>query len=271
MGHDFECGTCHKVFEAGWRARENHLRSTGHRAPAFECDGCSRYFRSETARFQHMEALNHFEWECSICDETWPTEDRQIEHEHEDHNYCGECRKTFPNYNNLKMHLNSRAHRGQQIQCPFCKSRHATATGLTHHVETGSCPNAAGLNRDTLYKFVRSKDSRGIITKNLIGWTGSTEYEANDRSYNWVRQGWECYLCHRLFDLLKSLNQHLNSPIPADQESLYHCPNRACKKEFTTLAGIINHLESESCGCTRFENVQRSIQGVVSGNRLITL
>ncbi|KAI1382594.1 uncharacterized protein F4822DRAFT_435422 [Hypoxylon trugodes] len=216
-----------------------------------------------------MEALNHFEWECAICDETWPTEHRRVEHEREDHNYCSECRKTFTNYNNLKMHLNSRTHRGQQIQCPFCRSHHTTATGLTHHIETGSCPDARGLTRDTLYKFVRSMDSSGIVTKNLIGWHGSTQYEANDRSYNWNRQGWECYLCHRLCGQLSSLNQHLNSPI--HQEALYHCPNPRCGKDFTTLAGIINHLESESCGCTRFENVQRGIQGMVGGNRLITL
>lgn len=103
MGNEFKCGTCNKVFEAGWRARENHLHSTGHHAPAFECDTCPRYLGSENARFQHMDALNHFEWECSVCDETWPTENQKVEHEHEDHNYCGECERTFANYNNLKM------------------------------------------------------------------------------------------------------------------------------------------------------------------------
>ncbi|KXX77140.1 Zinc finger X-chromosomal protein [Madurella mycetomatis] len=246
MGYDFECG---------------------HHAPAFECDACTRYFDSERARFQHMEALNHFEWECSVCDETWPTDTRRTEHEYDDHYYCRQCQEPFRNQNDLKMHLNSRTHRGQQIQCPFCKGSFTTATGLTHHVEAGSCPNAAGLTRDTLYKFVRSKDPNSVITKNLIGWHGSTQYEANDQSYNWERQGWECYLCHGIFRLLQSLNQHLNSPV--HQENLYHCPNRNCGKESTTLAGIMNHLESESCGHTRFENVQRSIRGVVSGNKLI--
>ena len=54
-----------------------------------------------------------------------------------------------------------------------------------------------------------------------------------------------------------------------DQQKLYHCPKHTCRKEFTTLAGIINHLESESCGFTRFDNVQRGIEGMISGNRLI--
>ncbi|KAI5924862.1 hypothetical protein F4810DRAFT_709053 [Camillea tinctor] len=267
MSYLFECGTCWKSFGGGWRAREQHLRSTGHRAPAFECDTCARHFGSETARWQHMNDLNHFSHECSICDETWPTEEQQIDHEHHEHNFCGECSRTFQNYNNLKMHLNSRIHRGQNVQCPFCQNNFSTATGLTYHLETGSCSSAANVNRDVLYKFVRSKDPGGMMTKNLIGWTGSSQYEANDRSYNWYREGYECYLCHRLFSNLHSLNQHLNSP--THQESLYHCPKPACRKEFKTLAAIINHLESEACGCTRFENVQKSIQNVISSNRML--
>ncbi|KAI9901866.1 hypothetical protein N3K66_003683 [Trichothecium roseum] len=128
--------------------------------------------------------------------------------------------------------------------------------------ECGSCDS-----RDKLYKLVRSKDPGNIITKKLIGWHDSTEYEANDLSYNPNRQG-ECYLCHRLFNFRRGLDQHLNSP--AHQQSLYHCPNRNCAKDFKTLAAIINHLESESCGCTRFETVQRSIHNVMSGDRLIS-
>ena len=61
----------------------------------------------------------------------------------------------------------------------------------------------------------------------------------------------------------------METDTPADQESLYHCPNRGCGKDFTTLAAIINHLESESCGFTRFGNVQRGINDMISGNRLI--
>ncbi|KAK3896692.1 hypothetical protein C8A05DRAFT_39760 [Staphylotrichum tortipilum] len=267
-GNTYECGTCFKVFPAGWSALNNHIRATGHRhAAAFECDRCTRRFGSERARFQHMEATNHFEWECSLCNETWPTEDRMIQHEHEDHDYCGECQRTFMNQNNLRMHLNSRIHRGQQVQCPFCRTAFTTATGLVHHVERGGCRGAAGLDRDTLYKYVRSKDPNGVITNNLIDWYGSTQYEATDSAYNYRRGGWECYLCHRLFALRTGLNQHLNSPV--HQENLYHCPNRGCGKEFTTLAAIINHLESESCGFTRFNNVQRGINDMISGGRLI--
>lgn len=63
-----------------------------------------------------------------------------------------------------------------------------------------------------MYQFVRSKDTGGAITKNLIGYHGSSKYEANNRSYNPSRGDYECYFCHRLFSSLHGLNQHLNSP-----------------------------------------------------------
>jgi hypothetical protein len=52
-----------------------------------------------------------------------------------------------------------------------------------------------------------------------------------------------------------------------DQQKLYHCPK--CRKEFVTLAAIINHFESESCGYTRFSNVQTGIRGLTDGSRLL--
>ncbi|EMT69390.1 hypothetical protein FOC4_g10001345, partial [Fusarium odoratissimum] len=150
---------------------------------------------------------------------------------------------------------------------PFYKRDLSSANGLMYHLERGSCPKAAGLNRDTLYKLVRSKDPGGAITNNLIGWHGSSHYEANHLANYQHFQVWECYLCHRLFGSLNGLNQHLNSPVY--QEKSYHCPKRDCRKEFTTLTAIINHLDGEACGCTRFGNAQQGIRSMISGNRRI--
>ena len=229
MNSYFECGTCTRAFPAGWKARDQHLDATGHRSPEFECDTCYRFFNSDQARWQHMNAVNHFKHECLICKETWPTEEQLTRHEQEDHHYCKECQKRFQNSNAIKMHLNSRFHRRQQIQCPFCKRTFVSATGLTHHVERGSCPKATDLNRDTLYKFVRAKDPNGAITNNLIGWHGSTQYEANGLAYNQSCQAWECYLCNRLFNSLQGLNQHLNSPVRT-----YYLLSFASKSDLTT-------------------------------------
>lgn len=156
-----------------------------------------------------------------------------------------------------RQHLNSRVHRGRQIKCPFCSRLFTTAAGLAHHLESASCPNASGLGRDGLYRFVRSKDPQGLISKNLIEWTGSSHYEADSGAWN--GNGYTCPLCHRQFVSLVGLNQHLNSPIREcslsrafcplclllfaclhalsrlDQQDLYHCPNPACRADFKTL------------------------------------
>ena len=79
---------------------------------------------------------------------------------------------------------------------------------------------------------------------------------------------YECYICHDLFPYLSSLNQHLDSP--RHQRDLYHCPNRSCLREFTTLAGLINHLESESCRFMRFQAVQNGIRGLFSSQRSVS-
>ncbi|KAI1779637.1 hypothetical protein F4818DRAFT_436941 [Hypoxylon cercidicola] len=173
----------------------------------------------------------------------------------------------FMNQNNIRMHLNSRTHRGQDITCPFCKTGYTSATGLAHHLEGGSCPQASFLTRDEVYRVVRSKDPSDLISKNLIGWHGSASYEATGQTWN--GRAFECYFCHREFLQIHSLNQHLNSP--AHQQALYHRPNRnGCGRDFKTLAAIMNHLESESCAFTRFETVQRTVGDIMSGNRLLT-
>ncbi|KAF4821373.1 hypothetical protein CGCSCA4_v008871 [Colletotrichum siamense] len=74
-------------------------------------------------------------------------------------------------------------------------------------------------------------------------------------------------MCGNLYGKLNSLNQHLNSPV--HQQSLYHCPNRHCGREFTTLAATMNHLESESCGFMRFEAVQQNVGRILDSRRMI--
>ncbi|KAI1645263.1 uncharacterized protein F4817DRAFT_344209 [Daldinia loculata] len=260
------CGTCWKEFTTE-RSREQHMDALDHSVPDHECDRCSRFFNSRSAVVNHMNAKNHWYYECTFCDETWPTEEQQREHEMEEHFHCTDCSRTFRNYNDIKMHLNSRAHRGININCPFCKKAYTCATGLAHHIEGGACPRAPRLNRDEVYKLVRTKDPGGLISKNLLGWKGSPKYEATYESWNGC--AFECYLCHRQFGLLSSLNQHLSSP--THQQNLYHCPNRlSCGREFVSLAALMNHLESESCGYTRFENVQRASRNIMDPNRLIS-
>ncbi|KAI1767305.1 hypothetical protein GGR53DRAFT_137955 [Hypoxylon sp. FL1150] len=236
---------------------------------SWQCRDCNRVFQTWRARNQHLDARGHdpLNFNCHCCNDFWASDEDRRRHEEEDHNYCADCDRWFQSYNNIKMHLNSRIHRGQDITCPYCKIGFATATGLAHHLEGGGCSRAPFLNRDEVYKVVRSKDPLGLISKKLIGWTGSLVYKATDRAWN--GGAYECYFCHREFYRLNSLDQHLNSP--AHQQALYHCPNRnGCGKEFKSLAAIMNHLESESCSYTRFEAVQRTVGDLMSGTRFLS-
>ncbi|KAK1977069.1 zinc finger protein [Colletotrichum cereale] len=271
----FTCGTCWREFPAGWQSREQHFYETGHQAPLNECDTCDRFFGSSQAVEQHMNALGHWasevshnypEFGCNDCSACFSDEDDLRHHEVHCHYYCDPCNRYFQNLNNIHQHLNSKTHRGSAVQCPFCKKSCTTATGLVHHLEQGACPNAP-LDRDTLYEAVRQRDPQGLISKNLLDWHGSPTYRATERAYNPDVDAYECYLCHRHFYALRSLDSHLNSA--AHKQALYHCPNRKCGRDYKTLAGVINHLESESCAFMRFESVQRNVERIVDPRRMI--
>ncbi|GJC86554.1 hypothetical protein ColLi_09392 [Colletotrichum liriopes] len=153
------------------------------------------------------------------------------------------------------------------MSCPFCGVARTSATGVVHHLERGSCPNAP-LDRDSLYLAVRRRDPDGILSKKLLEFHGSTQYLASEEAYNYRLNAYQCYLCSNLYAKLGSLNQHLASP--AHQQAYYHCPNRTCRREFTTLAATMNHLESESCGFMRFEAVQSNVGRVLDSRRMIS-
>ncbi|GKT47751.1 PR domain zinc finger protein 16 [Colletotrichum spaethianum] len=273
----FTCGTCWREFPAGWHSRWQHLNATGHQIPLNECESCDRYFCNRHAVEQHMDALSHWAsdvdtddpgYECDDCSDCFSDEEDLRDHEVQDHHYCDPCDRYFKNYNSIRQHLNSRAHRGSSaLQCPFCNQPRNTATGLIHHLERGGCPSAP-LDRDKLYEAIRKRDPKGIISKNLLEWHSSPTYNATERAYNTAAEAYECYLCHRLFSALHSLDSHLNSSV--HKQTLYHCPNRSCGRDYKTLAGVINHLESESCNFMRFDSLQRNIERIVDSRRMIS-
>lgn len=153
------------------------------------------------------------------------------------------------------------------VKCPFCCANYNAASGVAHHLERGRCPNAP-LDRDTLYQEVKKRDPDGLITNQFLKWEPTVHYQATELAFSSYYGEYECYICHDLFPYLSSLNQHLDSP--RHQRDLYHCPNRSCLREFTTLAGLINHLESESCRFMRFQAVQNGIRGLFSSQRSVS-
>ncbi|KAL2260050.1 hypothetical protein VTK26DRAFT_6079 [Humicola hyalothermophila] len=162
------------------------------------------------------------------------------------------------------MHLQSRAHRGAQMPCLFCMKCFATAGAVTRHLEENECPRAPFINRDKVYKIIRAKDPYGTISKSLLSGQGSDQYQASgDWFWNGYAYEWHPYPSE--FSQLQGHNQHLNSPDHQEDQDLYHCPNRACRMDSKTLAGVINHLESETCGFMRLDDVQMTM-GNLLGN-----
>jgi hypothetical protein len=150
----------------------------------------------------------------------------------------------------------------------FCSAKFVGASGLSHHLETGSCKRAPFLNREKIHRMVRERDPHGVISNKQIEWheRADVAYSATNLAFN--GSSWECYLCHRKFQSLPALNQHLKSP--AHEQDIYHCPNfGGCSKQFVTLAALFNHLESESCKLMRFDRVQQQVSNVFQGRILI--
>ncbi|KAJ5917189.1 hypothetical protein N7466_010743 [Penicillium verhagenii] len=265
-----ECASCDEVFDY-YDDLEEHMEDCGH---WFECDTCTKTFRSQRACNQHMDALDHHLIECETCTREFGSQDAANQYMNDkDHweTYCVPCGRHFMNANNLHMHRNSRVHRGTNSHCPHCNAAFVTSSGVNHHLETGSCPNAPNMNRESILRILQQSDRRGLITNKQISWHNNEESEKCVPSHAFNGSGWECYICHREFRTCQSLTQHLNSPIHA--QKVYHCPNGSCGKEFVSLAGLFAHFESESCGFMRFERVQqvqRTLNNAIMGRRQIT-
>ncbi|TLS20543.1 uncharacterized protein PpBr36_11224 [Pyricularia pennisetigena] len=120
---------------------------------------------------------------------------------------------------------------------PFCKAQLATASGLIYHLENSTRPKAKFLNLDTFYA------PSNPVEKTV---TGRTHNEATDDS--------QCCLCNKVFRESSHLKKHLSSPA-----------------RFKTVGGLVNHIESESCGSCRFEDGKSRARDLISGKLLKNL
>ncbi|KAI2787817.1 hypothetical protein POX_f08194 [Penicillium oxalicum] len=302
VGHwapKIECDTCTKLFPTQ-DAANIHMDALGHWE--HYCHSCDRKFMGESNLravsilvpfihfFQPLFSLLRF-WTDSvqaICLDYWHhfPHKSPFNTSHPDsisifqHLPPQRITKTYlTNYTppppppSSNQHLNSRIHRGTKLSCPFCTHSFVSPSGVSHHLETGSCSGAPNLNRASVARMIRQIDPHHAITTKQIEWhTSDDEGEFFVTNAAWNGVAWECYMCHREFGSARALTQHVNSP--AHEQKIYRCPNRRaeCGREFTSLAGLFNHLESESCGLTRFEKVvqaQRSLTDAMMGKRTI--
>ncbi|CCM05282.1 uncharacterized protein FIBRA_07494 [Fibroporia radiculosa] len=175
------------------------------------------------------------------------------EHNRQKHPYCTSCKRVFQSDVHLRTHLKSSIHQGRTVECPGdrCSRAFPSIAALTLHLESGTCPSR--ITRETLNRVVVQYDRNNIITNpaRLIGGpqgystsTQTVEMWATNRAWNGDR--FECYLCHREYNTLPALNQHLKSPAHADR--IYRCPRgySGCGAEFRTLSALCQHVEKDT-------------------------
>ncbi|KAK6615007.1 zinc finger protein [Botrytis cinerea] len=236
----------------------------------YDCEPCDRYFNSKHSYDQHvMNSSAHLasehsdggyssnnaepEFQCSGCNYWfWSSVARENHHvSQHGHRYCKPCKQMFMNENNLMQHQHSKVHQGSSMKCPFCPNQYPTVSALIIHLESGRCPS--GSNRERINAEIRRLDKYHVITTPLIENSSSTNI-ATERSWNGFH--YECPMCNRGFSTLQALNSHLGSPV--HDQRMYRCPGRSCGREFSVLSGLVQHVESESCGVMRFSKVQKS-------------
>jgi hypothetical protein len=153
-------------------------------------------------------------------------------------------------------HAKSKVHQARDIGCPICKKKFTVPSAIALHIESGYCHN---ISRQQVTKAIQSlKIAAPISLSHRIEYqSGSARtprmisHTASDRAWN--GHAYECYLCHRTFRTLASLNSHLASPVHDADE--FGCPK--CKRRYKLVSGLIQHIESEICGIARFDEVQK--------------
>ncbi|KAF5377733.1 hypothetical protein D9757_009369 [Collybiopsis confluens] len=165
-------------------------------------------------------------------------------------------------------HSSSRVHRPRDIRCPLCSETFKMVSAIAQHVESGAC--RSGVNRHTVTRVVQSLDlARPIaINRRIMGGPvpRTITYSATDRAFNGT--AFECYLCHKTFNRLDALNNHLGSAAHDSKE--FRCPK--CRKEYTLISALVHHIESEACGIARFDSVRNQLQGLTDGfRRMLTI
>lgn len=163
-------------------------------------------------------------------------------------------------------------HRPRNLQCPFtnkCGATFSSRSALLSHLESGSCKS--GANRTMIAKFVIQYDKTHIVTNptRLLTYEpqNAVTYIASERAWN----GWayECYFCHRDFGSLPQLNTHLASPRHA--EKIYRCPLPSCLHSSSLLSALVQHIESQKCGVSRFHAVQQTMDGIFNKMEQLTM
>ncbi|KAK0500770.1 hypothetical protein EDD18DRAFT_1145785 [Armillaria luteobubalina] len=278
------CDSCERYFGSMTALRQHELNSSYHNV----CDDCDVDFSTSLGLKEHYVQSPEHAY-CQYCDHHFSDGWDLTEHYEDCHDYCGDCNRVFKNEHGLHehyrqspsitiapraslstlcraYHLASSIHMPKAFKCPAarCGEAFVSRSAVVLHLESGGC--ISGVDRATVNRYVRQYDKQNIITdpsRMLTGPGGVPRdeivYSANENAWNGY--AYECYLCHKTAQSLRALNQHLASP--RHQAKMYFCPLPSCEIKFTTLSALLQHIESEKCGVSRFEDVQRTLNGLM--------
>ena len=147
-------------------------------------------------------------------------------------------------------------HKARDLDCPLCQKSFALPSAIAHHIESGGCHKSIDRHRVTAAVHSMGVTPMVSLAHRIQGPSGSkasnkiVRYSASEQAFNGT--SYECYLCHRGFRTLASLNTHLSSA--AHDVDEFKCPK--CSVKFKLISSLIQHIETEVCGLARFKQVE---------------
>ncbi|PFH49801.1 hypothetical protein AMATHDRAFT_62436 [Amanita thiersii Skay4041] len=260
------CDDCGIDFSTSAGRKEHYVQSPRHDY----CQRCDELFDDEEELEDHYDEVHHW---CRHCHMFFKNQYGLQEHYRQSpsHYYCSPCDRHFLSASNLRSHVNSSIHQPRNYTCPFkgCGYAFVSQSALTQHLEAGTC--SSGVNRNTVNRIVRKYDTTNIITDPSRMITIGDAYQERKliaTGAAWNGEAYECYLCHSTYRTLSALNQHLSSP--RHEDKMYICPLNTCRSRFSCLSSLVQHIESEYCGVSKFKSVQNAMDNIIGQMKRIT-
>ncbi|KAF7977514.1 hypothetical protein HWV62_3496 [Athelia sp. TMB] len=236
-----DCPSCNKVFKTA--VGLNAHREAKHFD--YSCDACRRSFKSLGALDQHIRdsPAHNYSDESTEYDDDWEVDSDDSDGSDDGTAYCEGCNRLFVDKASLYQHL-------------IDSKSFALPSAIAHHIESGGC--SKGIDRHRVTAAVHSMGVTPMVSlahriqgpSGLSGPSNIVRYSASEQAFNGT--SYECYLCHRGFRTLGSLNTHLSSA--AHDVDEFKCPK--CSVKFKLISSLIQHIETEVCGLARFKQVE---------------
>ncbi|KIL61132.1 hypothetical protein M378DRAFT_866856 [Amanita muscaria Koide BX008] len=235
-----------------------HLKHSQAHLRPYRCSACKKGFNNELSLNHHMRDS--------------PVHKQVVKRTNTD-TFCTICEKRFQTPAALAQHNASPIHRQRNTSCFVCPSKFKTPSALAQHVES-SCRQLP-FNRHHITAFVQSLDIASTISlrSSIEGSLPVLQlsrplitYQALPSSFN--GSGYQCHICRKTFSVIQSLEAHLNSPVHDEDE--FKCPK--CNTRFKLISGLVQHLESASCGLSNVTDVERRFASLTAPfSRLLML